>query len=78
MKVEKLNDAFTEPYVSSRFNTVHAPKLGGYDIWNVNAIRGKIFACPFDQNHSSTLPNIVAEKTWFVTPIRHKKMKNEK
>jgi hypothetical protein len=73
MKFEKLKDAFTEPHVSSRFNTVLASKLGGYGIWNVNAIRGKMFACPFDRNDCSTLPNIVTEKTatWFVTPIRH-------
>lgn len=73
MKFEKVKDAFKVPYVSSRFNTVLASKLGGYDIWNVNAIRGKMFACPFDQNDCSTLPNIVTEKTaiWFVTPIRH-------
>ena len=45
MKFEKLNDAFTEPYVSSRFNTVLASKLGGYDIWNVNAIIGKEESC---------------------------------
>jgi hypothetical protein len=79
MKFEKLKDAFTVPYDFSRFNTVLASKLGGYDIWNVNAIRGKMFACPFYPNDCSTLPNIVTEKTttWFVTTIRHTLNNNE-
>ena len=76
LRFRKQDDAFPIPYISSRFNTHLVSKPETYDIWNINAIKGKMFACPFNPKHctvNTPIPNIVTDKTtvWFVTPLRH-------
>ena len=73
-KFSCLESAFEVPYDSSRFSTFLGSKLSEtVELFNVNNIKGKMFAVPFAKEDCSKLPNILTcpSTKWFLTPIRH-------
>lgn len=69
LRFRKQDDAFTVPYISSHFNTHLVSKPETYDIWNINAIKGKMFACSINLKHcavNTPIPDIHHEEFIFI------------
>lgn len=73
-KFGQLEDIYTSPFRSSKFNVYLASKMGeNFGEWNVNGVRGKMYALPFKYDEQSqTLPDIYkSNNKWIVSPLFH-------
>jgi hypothetical protein len=74
-KFGKLENAFTQLFVSSKFGMYFASQLSELiNEFSVNNIMGKMFAMPHNLDASCTeLPDILkaSAQKWFFTPSRH-------
>lgn len=74
LKFENVVDAFTTPYLSSRYQTYVASQIGSrYEEYNVNNIKAKMLPLPFLPTDCSQMPKITDRTAgkWFVTALQH-------
>lgn len=73
-KFGQLEDIYTHPFRSSKFNVYLASKIGkNYGEWNVNGVSGKMYALPYKYDEQNNkLPDIYESKNkWIVSPLFH-------
>jgi hypothetical protein len=75
-KFLRLENAHTQPFVSSRFQIYLASKIASrISNYNVNCIAGKMYAMPHKVSaHLQVVPDILKRcsvQKWYVSPLRH-------
>jgi hypothetical protein len=76
-KFLRLENAHTQPFVSSRFNIHLASKIASRLIsdYNVNCLAAKMYAMPHRLSSDiKEIPNILQRDSlqkWYVSPLRH-------
>ena len=75
-KFLRLENAHTQPFVSSRFNIHLASKIASQlSVYNVNCLAAKMYAMPHRVSSDiKEIPNILQRDSlqkWYVSPLRH-------